>query len=85
MTSSAFGFASNRRLRNEAALVPPPPAQPTTVPEATSAAMRTWGRMQSLDGELVLSATDLVGFAECVHRTVLDAAKIAAGSKAVGD
>jgi hypothetical protein len=31
--------------------------------------------MQSLDGELVLSATDLVGFAECVHRTVLDAAK----------
>jgi hypothetical protein len=41
--------------------------------------------MQSLDGELVLSATDLVGFAECVHRTVLDAAKIAAGSKAVGD
>src|ERR1019366_9122408 len=71
-TSSVFGFASSSRLRNEAALVPPPPAQPTTVPEATSAAMRTWGRMQSLDGELVLSATDLVGFAECVHRTTLD-------------
>jgi uncharacterized protein len=28
--------------------------------------------MQSLDGELVFSATDLVGFAECVHRTALD-------------
>jgi hypothetical protein len=35
--------------------------------------------MQSLEGKPVLSATDLVGFAECVHSTVLDADKAAAG------
>ena len=31
--------------------------------------MRMWGLVQSIDGQFVLSATDVVGFAECPHRT----------------
>jgi uncharacterized protein len=31
-----------------------------------------WGLVQSIDGQFVLSATDVVGFAECPHRTALD-------------
>ena len=37
MTSSAFGFASNSQLRNEAAIVPLPPAQSTMAPQPASA------------------------------------------------